>query len=232
MRAALARRLREWRDCLRCAQPQRKLAAASLWPCAGGPWRHSTGDARGPAAAAVQRQASPPAPVRLYAQKGRGGAPSRRGTTALSCVELQPPWPCVCSWRRSLVLHCRGRGPSRIANAVPPRPSRAGPQRCSRQLPRRRRTAEAITPLSQAPRQRGPHGHCCMVRRRARSYLSRMPRQRSHSAVGTAVSSFLLSWLLAGQLSASVALARRRRAPCQAKRGSSKVVVSRPQKAE
>ena len=55
-----------------------------------------------------------------------------------------------CSWRRSLALHCRGRGPSRIANAVPPRPSRAGRQRCSRQLPRRRRTAEAITPLSQA----------------------------------------------------------------------------------
>ena len=89
-----------------------------------------------------------------------------------------------------------------------PRPSRAAPQRCSRQLPRRRRKAEAITPLSQAPRQCGPHGHCCTARRRARSYLSRIgPRQRSHSAIGTAISSFLLSWLLVGQLTA--ALARR-----------------------
>ena len=91
-----------------------------------------------------------------------------------------------------------------------PRPSRAAPQRCSRQLPRRRRKAEAITPLSQAPRQCGPHGHCCTARRRARSYLSRIgPRQRSHSAIGTAISSFLLSWLLVGQLTASAALARR-----------------------
>ena len=63
MRAALAGRLQEWRNCFHCVQQQQKLAAAQPWPCARGPWRHSIGDsmasdARG---AAVQRQASPPA---------------------------------------------------------------------------------------------------------------------------------------------------------------------------
>ena len=87
MRAALARRLREWRDCFRCAPLPWKLAAAPLWPCAEGPWRHSIGDARGPAAAAVQRQASPP-------------ATPHRATEAVSLCAKGPRWRAASAWHR------------------------------------------------------------------------------------------------------------------------------------
>ena len=108
MRATLARRLREWRDGFRCAPPQRKLAAAPLWPCAGGPWRHSIGDARGPGSAAPGFAASCTTP-------GHGGCCStceratvaRRIGAALARVALLL---CLCSaapkLAAGLLQHC------------------------------------------------------------------------------------------------------------------------------
>ena len=83
MRAALARRLREWRDCFRCVPPQRLHRCGPAREGLGGTalaMREGSRQRQRSARLRRQLRYNGPRKLRLYARKGSGGAQRRRGT--------------------------------------------------------------------------------------------------------------------------------------------------------